>query len=601
MEKSEGRKVFGKNRKKKVPSIKAKMIGIVLMCWFLPFALVIGGMGYYILSKKADNKAESLKAQLEYNTQVCVERLDNAIKDSRQASYDLTIQRASRFRDTVYDHSNEWEDYRWAGVMQITKEYIAGQYQSNICFMDTIFWYYDDPEKHNTNVFNSRAGGGYPQLNTYWEEDHEEIYECAKELDTAVAFKYINGRLYLVRNMVDPSFKPMGALIMRINIPYCFGMLTNFPLGQSLTVRLQDEVIPLQGDSLEETAGSYLNEKKSGYQWENQDLYVHSSTAGSDYRLSAVVLTDKASALSSFYGYQYILAGMLLFLAPLLTLLVRLLNVQIMVPVRNLVSAGDEIKNGNLGYQMEEKPQSQEFVSLTDSFNQMSSTLKYQFDHIYEEELALRDAKIMALQSHINPHFMNNTLEIINWEARLGGNVKVSKMIEALSTLMDAAMDRHKKHEVLLSEEMMYVDAYLYITKERLGKRLTIIKELDEKIMECYVPRLILQPVIENAVEHGVVPNGTGIIKITGRIQGEYLCMEIENNGVLMEKEEEKIKRLLSPDYDTGKESSGNLGIANVNQRLRILYGPACGLTIESAGENRIVARLTILLRQKEQ
>ena len=57
MEKSEGRKVFGKNRKKKVPSIKAKMIGIVLMCWFLPFALVIGGMGYYILSKKADNKA----------------------------------------------------------------------------------------------------------------------------------------------------------------------------------------------------------------------------------------------------------------------------------------------------------------------------------------------------------------------------------------------------------------------------------------------------------------------------------------------------------------------------------------------------------------
>ena len=167
------------------------------------------------------------------------------------------------------------------------------------------------------------------------------------------------------------------------------------------------------------------------------------------------MLADKSTALSSFFGYQYVLLGMLLFLIPLMLLLMRLLNTQIAVPIQGLVRAGDQIKAGNLGYQLEDEPGSTEFISLTESFNQMSSTLKYQFDHIYEEELALRDAKIMALQSYIKAHFMNNTLEIINWEARLEGNIKVSKMIESLSTLMDAAMDRHKRPEVLLSEEMI--------------------------------------------------------------------------------------------------------------------------------------------------
>ena len=109
------------------------------------------------------------------------------------------------------------------------------------------------------------------------------------------------------------------------------------------------------------------------------------------------------------------------------------------------MTGSKEIEQGNLGYQVTYKAESSEFAYLIINFNRMSEKLKEQFQHIYEEELALRDARIMALQSHINPHFMNNTLEIINWEARLGGMPKVSKMIEALSTLMDATINRKKR------------------------------------------------------------------------------------------------------------------------------------------------------------
>ena len=98
---------------------------------------------------------------------------------------------------------------------------------------------------------------------------------------------------------------------------------------------------------------------------------------------------------------------------------------------------------------------SKEFAYLGNSFNAMSDKLKNQFERIYKEELALRDAKIMALQSQINPHFLNNTLEIINWEARLADDVKVCQMLEALSTMLNAAMDRKHRPLIHLSEEMM--------------------------------------------------------------------------------------------------------------------------------------------------
>lgn len=287
---------------------------------------------------------------------------------------------------------------------------------------------------------------------------------------------------------------------------------------------------------------------------------------------------------------------MMLFLVPMLAFYLWMARKYLSRPMEQMMQGASEIEKGNLGYQMDEDMGSLEFEYLQESFNKMSSRLKYQFDHIYEEELALRDAKIMALQSHINPHFMNNTLEIINWEARLSGNEKVSKMIEALSTLMDAAIDRKKMPEVHLSEEMIYVNAYLYITAERLGKRLEIQKELPEDIMHNFVPRLIMQPIIENAIEHGIVPRGGGCVCIRGHRNADYLYLDIINDGEFSPEDEARVKRLLAPDYDTSRESSGNMGIANVNQRLRILYGEKCGLTIKRLGEKQTISTLTILV-----
>ena len=85
----------------------------------------------------------------------------------------------------------------------------------------------------------------------------------------------------------------------------------------------------------------------------------------------------------------------------------------------------------------------------------------------------------MALQSQINPHFLNNTLEIINWEARMEGNDRVSSMIEALSTMLEATMDRKKQQMIPLSEEISYVEAYCYIIRQRFGEKFQFEKQID--------------------------------------------------------------------------------------------------------------------------
>lgn len=289
--------------------------------------------------------------------------------------------------------------------------------------------------------------------------------------------------------------------------------------------------------------------------------------------------------------------GMLALLWPLLWLAVRFFRRRVSRPMEVLMEGARQIEGGNLGYQVEAQTSSQEFTYLSDSFNRMSCQLKAQFERLYREEIALRDAHIKALQAHINPHFLNNSLEIINWEARMSGNQSVSRMIEALSTVLDAALDRKKSPEVTLREEMRYVDAYLYIITQRFGSRLSVCVEIPEALLSCRVPRLILQPVIENAVEHGIRPNGRGVVSLRARRDGGFLLLEVCNDGGLSDADEAHIRRLLSPDYDARGESSGNIGIANVNQRLRILYGPACGLRIERGEGTLVTATLTVELR----
>lgn len=582
-------------KEKKIRSLKWKIAKIMLLCWVLPFLVIIGLIGSYMLITQRENQMERLSAQAGLNTRTCAERLNGAISDSRQATYDGTL--FEQYRQ--YRRQGSGGERIFSNGVQ---NYLNAQYSHRKNNIFTVLMLKEDPLNKHYTCYNFGTGGSYGMIQRFFDQDRDEALKLAENLDTAVGFLKTDNGFYIVRNMMDRSFTSWGILVSRVNVDYCFEPVKTAweDFGVILTISGIPVVTDLKNTNEDDTAAGKAEaltlKNESSYDLEKGEVYVFSNQKENDYQMNLMLYAKETDLFRFLYGYFYVIIAMGLALIPMMVMFMKLSGKEMSKPVEKLMNSAEEIEKGNLGYQVDTSMENLEFEYLRNSINQMSGQLKYQFDHIYEEELALRDARIMALQSHINPHFMNNTLEIINWEARLSGNEKVSKMIEALSTLMDAAMDRKGLPEVKLSQEMIYVNAYFYIIAERLGKRLTVERQIPEELMGMMVPRLIMQPIIENAIEHGIIPRGGGMVLLRAHRDEKYLYVEIINDGSFEKENEEKVKRLLAPDYDARKESSGNLGIANVNQRLRILYGETCGLTIKRYNDEQTISILTILV-----
>lgn len=228
----------------------------------------------------------------------------------------------------------------------------------------------------------------------------------------------------------------------------------------------------------------------------------------------------------------------------------------------------------------------------------MSAQVKYLFDYVYDEKLARKDAQIQALQAQINPHFLNNTLEMMNWQARMSGDMVVSKMIESLGTVLDYRMNRANVKEIHLVEELQCIDAYFYIMSMRFGQRLSIEREIDNDLLYMMVPPLILQPIVENAIVHGVETIKNGLIRLKVYHDEENVYLEVRNTGKkISEEEKTRIQAILEGDEtqlpkNTGRHTS--IGIQNVNRRIRLVYGEEYGLTIIQNEDMETISTITM-------
>lgn len=553
-------------------SLRGQMTFIILLCWLLPMVLAAVVLGSY-LTQGLDQQNKQAAEQFQLNLQMGADRVSSAVEASRLPSYD------PEFRS---GWSQYCRDHEYALLYRRCHSLFSRLYQADSRFRYAVFCFAEDPEHMSFTVVNGSSGLlSTRQVQEQWRGDLPAVLELAAGLDTSVGFLEHDGQVYLVRNLMDPDYQPIGTLALALDLPYYFEDLSLLPWASSVSVGLgADTVLPVKGSALPQPG-------------ENTLEFVVPTR---DFTLRGQVEVDYDVLLAGFSAYRYVLVAMAVSLLLLLWFTFRFFRRKISRPIDALMAGASKIQSGELGSQIDYQAGSREFEYLTDSFNRMSAQLQNQFTRLYQEELARRDAQIKALQAHINPHFLNNTLESINWQARMSGDAKASRMIEALSTVLDAALDRKGRPEVRLAEEMTYVNAYLYIVKQRFGKRLSVDVELPDELMDCRVPRLILQPVIENAVEHGVGPGGQGHIALRGfRLEG-FLILEVENDGGLSPQDEEHIARLLSPDYDMAGEPSGNIGIANVDLRLRILYGRPCGLSIVRGEGSAVIARLTIAL-----
>lgn len=223
-----------------------------------------------------------------------------------------------------------------------------------------------------------------------------------------------------------------------------------------------------------------------------------------------------------------------------------------------------------------------EIGSLSVRFNFMLLRINDLINTVYKEQIAKQQAEFTVLMSQINPHFLYNTLGTVKWYARMNHQAEIERMVTAVIELLKSSVRRVGEFHSL-EQEISQLKNYIYIQKIGYGDAFHMDYEVDELLMECEVPYFILQPLVENAILHGIeMSKGTGRIALHAHIEENQLLLIVEDNGIGMEAEQ----ALDLLNTATRKESVPgvtSIGIHNVNERIQLYYGGNYGLSYESA------------------
>lgn len=222
-----------------------------------------------------------------------------------------------------------------------------------------------------------------------------------------------------------------------------------------------------------------------------------------------------------------------------------------------------------------------EFGRIKTGFNKMIDHIEILLHDIEEKEAEKREITIKALRAQINPHFLYNTLNIIRWRVVMAGNETASNMIVALIQTMEFNGKR-KEEFVTVKDEIDNVKQYVQLLKYHYENKFEVIYDVDETAEDCYVCKLILQPLVENAVFHGILPKkGFGKIWVSVKKEDDLLLFEIRDSGVGMSKEQEEKLTL-------------GIGFSNVNDRLKYYFGEEHRIKVENSQGEGVTMRFSI-------
>ena len=217
-----------------------------------------------------------------------------------------------------------------------------------------------------------------------------------------------------------------------------------------------------------------------------------------------------------------------------------------------------------------------ELDEISVSFNEMTDKISHLIKEVYEAGLLIKEARIKYLQAQINPHFMFNVLSMIAIRLKLNKDEELYKMVQAFAGLMRGKLFRKDEIEIRINEEIEIAEFYLYLSKERFKNKVSYeINWEDEKLKTLFIPKLCIEPVVENAMIHGIEPkDDRGYINVKIEQQNnEVLLITVADNGVGFDKD-----KVISGE----KEGSPKVGLMNINRLINNLYGSEYGIEVES-------------------
>ena len=216
---------------------------------------------------------------------------------------------------------------------------------------------------------------------------------------------------------------------------------------------------------------------------------------------------------------------------------------------------------------------------ISSSFEHMAKTIQSLMERVHMEEKELRKTELKALQAQINPHFLYNTLDSIQWMCEQGKTKDAAEMVRALARLFRISISRGREL-ITLREELQHAENYLIIQSYRYRSQFSYTIDASDGLMNCLCNKITIQPLIENAIYHGIdrmVEKGEIKISVNPAVdESDDILITVSDNGIGMTKEQ--CSKILAKD----RSDSGGIGVKNVNDRLKIYFGEKYGLSIES-------------------
>lgn len=300
----------------------------------------------------------------------------------------------------------------------------------------------------------------------------------------------------------------------------------------------------------------------------------------------AVIPVD--SMLMSLGNICYFILFLGFILISLALIFANFISKSITKPIDKLLVVIKKMGQGNFSTKVEVK-RNDEIGNLVKKFNEMDDKILNLIEENYISNIREKEAIIMSLNIQLNPHFLYNTLNTINWIAIEKDEKEISKMIVSLSSMLQYTA--HNTEEISDFEtDLEWLKKYIYIMQNRFEDKFNVCYEIDEKINLYKVPKLFLQPFVENSIIHGfsMIDSG-GILKITGRVEAEIACFIIEDNGKGMSSK--RIREIMMKNKD-------KIGISNVNNRIQLMYGEQYGVFIQSEVNNGTKILINLPLKE---
>ena len=528
---------------------KLFLVYMVTFCIAITAIFVVSAYSYAInIIKVSGDYVKNIASAVRDNMDIELNQYSNILHSVSSADIETVI-------NNKYEYGNEKiYAYHLAQQLQNYSDKVSGV--TGICFVD------NDGMEVGVGVWNEEK----------IHHIHKEELDTMNNLDGQEVWNYCDGSIVLSKKLYAYSsvMKPIGYIHIMINENRLIDICSHSKKDKDifLILGMSDNIVLSNEDRLKggNTKELGVSDNNFAYEGNKYQLYYEKSN---NFNLTYCYLMNKTAINNGIYMIILKFLLMALGFSIVLILIVNKIYKHHGKPISEMLRCMEDVRHGNLTSRVEYSGDD-EIGLLGEEFNKMIEKLDEQVNHIMQMEIQVKDAQLMAYENQTNPHFLYNTLDLVRMMSINKENDKIENVVVSLSRILRYNLSQETT--VALADEVRCAESYFDIWYMRIGDKFEYEFDIDDSLMNCHVVKFILQPLIENAIKHGIEPmeRKDGFITVIAQKHDNRIIINVADNGVGITKE--KLKEIKENIKNQGC-SNNHIGLQNLYKRLILFYG----------------------------